>query len=121
MASIFAHDVGFYSALLRICADGQFLQVQSDSAGQDTYSVHTPDASSLARWSWGWTIALGKLLSVARLVKGAVTFNDPIDYMLWKIERHSGIRLEASDRQRRYPLLFAWPLAWRLFRLGAFR
>jgi len=29
--------------------------------------------------------------------------------------------VEASARQRRYPLIFAWPLAWRLYRLGAFR
>ena len=41
--------------------------------------------------------------------------------MLWKLERHSGVRLDATERQRRYPLLFAWPLAWRLYRLKAFR
>jgi hypothetical protein len=63
----------------------------------------------------------GKLLSVARLCKAAVTFDDPLDYLLWKIERHSGIYIEPSARQRRHPLVFAWPLLWRLYRRGAFR
>jgi hypothetical protein len=121
VASIFEHDMDFYVGLLRCCEDGQYLRSATDSAGGHEYWVHPPDVMPLARWYWGWTIGLGKLLSVARLVKAAVTFNDPIDYILWKIERHSGVRVEASERQRRYPLIFAWPLAWRLFRLGAFR
>ncbi|MEZ5558667.1 MAG: hypothetical protein R3E86_09025 [Pseudomonadales bacterium] len=71
----------------------------------------------------GWVIRRwqGKWLSVLRLVKAAGTFNDALDYLLWKIERHSGIYIAPSERQRRYPLLFAWPLLWRLYRRGAFR
>ena len=62
-----------------------------------------------------------RVLSVGRLVKGALTFDDALDYILWKVERHSGVRVEASARQHRYPLIFAWPLVWRLYRRGAFR
>lgn len=71
----------------------------------------------------GWTLrrGQGKLLSAARLLKAAFTFNDPLDYLLWKIERHSGIRAEATARQRRHPLIFSWGLLWRLYRRGAFR
>jgi hypothetical protein len=58
---------------------------------------------------------------VLRLVKAAGTFDDPLDYLLWKIERHSGIYIAPSERQRRYPLIFAWGLLWRLYRRGAFR
>ena len=65
--------------------------------------------------------AVGKTFSALRIIKSALTFEDPLDYLLWKLERHSGIRLSATERQRRYPLLFAWPLIWRLYRLGAFR
>lgn len=65
--------------------------------------------------------AVGKTFSALRIIKSALTFEEPLDYMLWKLERHSGIRLSATERQRRYPLLFAWPLVWRLYRLGAFR
>ena len=75
------------------------------------------------RGSRAWLLAqsVGKLLSSLRIVKSALTFEDAVDYMLWKLERHSGVRLDATERQRRYPLLFAWPLAWRLYRLKAFR
>jgi len=58
---------------------------------------------------------------VLRLGKAAFTFNDPLDYVLWKVERHSGIHVEPTALQRRHPLLFAWPLLWRLYRRGGFR
>lgn len=63
----------------------------------------------------------GKLLSMLRLVKAAFTFNEPLEYLLWKIERHSGLYIEPTPRQLRHPLIFAWPLLWKLYRQGAFR
>lgn len=71
--------------------------------------------------AWPLAQGAGKLFSLLRIVKSALTFEDAVDYMLWKLERHAGVRLDATERQRRYPLLFAWPLAWRLYRLKAFR
>ncbi|HVR67505.1 MAG TPA: hypothetical protein VMT98_12735, partial [Verrucomicrobiae bacterium] len=63
----------------------------------------------------------GKLISVARLTKAVFTFDGGLDYILWKIERHSGVSATATDWQRRHPLLAAPGLAWRLYRRGAFR
>ena len=74
-----------------------------------------------ARHIWRARRWVGKSLSVARLIKAAWTFNDGFAYLLWKIERHSGIYIEPTPRQARYPLIFAWPLLWRLYRRGAFR
>lgn len=68
----------------------------------------------LRRW-WG------KLLSVARLLKASATFNDGFNYLLWKIERHSGIYVEPGPWAQRLPLLFGWRTFFRLYRLGAFR
>jgi hypothetical protein len=75
------------------------------------------------RTATGWWVrrVQGKFLSAARIIKAALTFQDPLDYLLWKIERHSGVHVEPSPRQRRYPLIFAWSLLWRLYRKGAFR
>ncbi len=70
---------------------------------------------------WLLVQAVGKILSALRILKSVLTFENPVDYMLWKLQRQSGVSLQASERQRRYPLLFAWPLIWRLYRLGAFR
>lgn len=71
--------------------------------------------------SWRARRVMGKLLSFSRLFKSAFTFDDPVDYLLWKIERHSGVAETATPLQHRYPLIFAWPLVWRLYRKGAFR
>ena len=64
---------------------------------------------------------LQKLVVFLRLMKATLTFEGGVDYALWKIERQSGVRVEASQFQRRYPLLTAWPLVWKLWRKGAFR
>ena len=47
----------------------------------------------------------GKLLSVARLIKAVFTFDGGIDYLAWKIERHSGVPVPIRDWQRRHPIL----------------
>ena len=71
--------------------------------------------------SWRIRKIQGKLLSIARLFKAAFTFNDPLDYVIWKVERHSGVHVEPTNLQRRHPLVFAWGLIWRLYRLGGFK
>ncbi len=96
------------------------------AANQDYYdrlfqARHAMAESGRGARAWPLAQAAGKLLSLLRIIKSILTFEDAVDYMLWKLERHSGVRLDASERQRRYPLLFAWPLAWRLYRLKAFR
>jgi len=116
VGSLFEHHAAYYSVLLGRLADGQHLVCEGGGRYRVVDSRETPAAIG-----WALVIALGKALSLARLMKGAVTFADPIDYILWKIERHSGIKAEATPRQRRYPLIFAWPLLWRLYRQGAFR
>lgn len=65
--------------------------------------------------------AAGKAIALLRLMKAALTFEGGVDYLLWKVERHSGVRAEASAFQRRHPLIAGWPLLWRLYRRGGFR
>jgi hypothetical protein len=112
--SIIDHDPDYYDNMLAAVADGRHLVC---AGGR--YRAVRPRVSAAVEWAC--VIALGKFLSVGRLVKGALTFDDALDYILWKVERHSGVRVEASARQHRYPLIFAWPLVWRLYRRGAFR
>ena len=71
----------------------------------------------------GWLVrrAQGKLLSMLRLIKGLFTFHGGLDYILWKIERHSGITVEVSPFAHRHPLLGSWGILWCLYRRGAFR
>jgi hypothetical protein len=78
-------------------------------------------AHRAAQVRWLGRRVLGKTLSVLRLIKSAFTFDGGVDYILWKIERHSGVRLPVSPWQRRHPLLASPVFLWRLYRLGAIR
>jgi len=76
------------------------------------------------RWSrlmWALRAAQGKLLSLLRLIKAAFTFDGGLDYIVWKLERHSGESIEVPAYVRRAPLIFVWGLFWRLYRKGVFR
>lgn len=64
---------------------------------------------------------LCKSIYFIQLMKAVFTFEGGVDYALWKIERQSGVKLCASGFQRRHPLISAWPLVWKAWRLGALR
>lgn len=80
-----------------------------------------PAAARAAAAHWRWRRILGKALSVLRLIKAAFTFQNGAAYLSWKIERHSGVRQDLTDWQRRHPILASPALFWRLYRKGAFR
>ncbi len=73
------------------------------------------------RRRWFVRRAIGKPLSVLRLLKAAFTFEDGATYLASKIEQHSGVAVALTDWQRRHPILAAPGLAWRLYRQGAIR
>lgn len=68
----------------------------------------------LRRWN-------GKTVSFLRLVKASVTFDGGIDYLAWKIRRHSGVEIEVVDWMRRHPVVAGIVLFWRLRKKGAFK
>lgn len=63
---------------------------------------------------WKVRIILGKVLSVLRLLKASATFVDGIDYLAWKVERHTGEKINISNRLRRYPWIFGWGILFKL-------
>lgn len=91
-------------------------------SGGEHYRTHIPPPQRrAAHLRWGLRIAQGKALSVLRLLKAFFTFEGGLDYIVWKLERHSGIPIEITPRLRRWPLIFIWGLMWRLYRQGVFR
>ncbi|UCG72943.1 MAG: hypothetical protein JSV45_00720 [Chromatiales bacterium] len=74
-----------------------------------------------ARASWWLRRAVGKCGSLLRLLKGGYTFDGGLDYLVWKLERHSGRQIDVPERVRRRPVLHIWGFAWRLYRDGVFR
>jgi len=75
----------------------------------------------LGRWRWRLRRIWSRTLNILRLFKAAGTFANGVEYLSWKLERHSGIRVEPTERMRRHPRLAAWGLLLRLIRSGALR
>ena len=86
---------------------------------------YTPRVSARSRFSarqiWRVRFIQGKILSILRLLKGAFTFAGGVDYIRWKIERHTGVQAEVPRRLRRFPIIALGVLAWRIYRQGGFR
>lgn len=88
----------------------------------DEYALAVRDeARENAERAWLRRKAAAKPLNLLRLAKAAFTFSGGVDYIAWKIERHSGHKIEVTPFQRRHPLLAAGPTLWRLWRQGVLR
>jgi len=75
----------------------------------------------IATAAWALRRAQGKLLSVIRLLKALFTFEGGLDYIAWKLERHSGEQIVIPDKVRRAPLIHLWAFFWGLYRRGIFK
>ncbi len=78
-----------------------------------------PSSKSGAQLAWRLRALQGGALSILRLLKGTLTFKGGIDYIVWKISRHSGVTVEVHNWERRHPLLGAPIVALRYYRLRA--
>ena len=88
---------------------------------QPASPTEMPERRRRAERKWRQRRIVGKTLSVLRLLKSAFTFEDGPTYLLWKIERHSGVRFELTPWQKRHPILASSTLFWRIYRAGGFR
>ena len=114
-AALAAHDAALYQRLTE-AALGMLATLTIDDDGLR----HVPLAAAAirARCLWWWRRRVGRSLNLLRLIKASFTFSGGVDYLLWKLERHTGSPIVASERLRRHPLIFGWPLLWRLWRSG---
>ncbi len=55
---------------------------------------------------------------VSRWPKHIFTYKDYVDYLLAKVERSRGIKIELTPIERRFPLIFGWKHFFRLKRKG---
>lgn len=82
---------------------------------------HLQHASLSQRLRWRIRPVYGKLMNLARLLKAAGTFANGIDYIAWKIERHSGVKFTPAPWMRRFPRIAGFRLAYTLWRQGGFK
>jgi hypothetical protein len=115
--------IGYYVAATRKAVSSLRYPLRIEGDGKEArYHASIGPASRLgSRVSWPVRQVQGKILSVLRLMKALFTFEGGLDYLAWKLERHSGQPVEIPERVRRYPLIFIWGLFWQLYRRGIFR
>ncbi len=87
--------------------------------GDAIVSATLSRSEALARWRK--LRRNGKLMSVVRLAKASFTFAGGVDYLAWKIKRHTGTQITIKLWQRRWPLLGAVTLLPLLLLKGAVR
>lgn len=115
-ATIYGHDPVRYERLLEpALLAGEVGYERADEGIRPIMPPLSAVRRRLRRTAW---TVLGKTISILRLCKAAFTFEDGVDYLCWKIERHSGTRVVLTEWQRRHPLLAGPFVAWRLWRRG---
>lgn len=122
-AELAGHGQAFFEALTRCLTPhlNGLLRVE-DAGGRLTYHSHaTARARRLAPLLWAVRRGQGKALSVARLIKGLFTFEGGLDYLAWKLTRHSGQEVVIPDKVRRRPLIHIWGFMRQLYMRGVFR
>jgi hypothetical protein len=115
-----ARDAERYARLLPDAWRAAGVAFETTAAGQLKPRLTSSSRDAAAR-RWALRRRLGKPLNIARLLKAALTFDGAMDYALWKVERHSGVRPEVTAWQRRHPLLAAPGLYRRLRKLNVLR
>jgi len=104
---------------LRVLERRGWLRLESDGDPLEVAMVRRRRTAVLLRWRVRRPIA--KALQIPRLIKSALTFGDWLPYALFKLGRHTGIKIELTERQRRRPLIWGWPVFFRLLREQALR
>ena len=117
---LLAADLDHYRAVARAV-----LAARHDvaSLGGDAYAQPPPElaAREVARDVTLQLIARSRRRALLRWPKHLVTFDGWLDYVLAKIERHTGRALPLSPRARRHPLIFGWADLLRLRQQGLLR
>ena len=94
-----------YDALLQQLARERILQ-KNGNVYQLTNAVR-----ALQKVRTTWYFRRSKLRATARWSKYVVLYDDWLDYVVRKVARRSGVTIELTARERRWPLIFLWPKA----------
>ncbi len=122
-AELAGHGRDFYVAITRALLPrlGALLRLEERDGTLFYHAEVAAQGRRLGSALWGLRRVQGKALSVARLIKGLFTFEGGLDYIAWKLSRHSGQQVEIPDKVRRRPLFHIWGMFWHLYRRGVFR
>lgn len=93
-----------------------YIERASSRGGGAAFEIEmSPVRRVLMQWRWHISRPIARTLAIGRLLKTAFTFGDWVPYAIWKLERHTGEPIELTKRQREHPLVFAWPVIWKVY------
>jgi hypothetical protein len=118
-AEIFAGAADYYEAATRLALTAMPFPVVADGSAWRADMPAEERARSLRRWRA--RRILSKLLTALRVLRNGYTAEGGVDYVMWKIERHSGHRFDEHWRDKPVPLFALLREMWRAWRAGAFR
>jgi hypothetical protein len=102
---------GTYGMLLQdLAAQGVLLPAE-----EGLYTLREP-ASRRERLRLFFYFRWSKVRATARWAKYIVTFDDWLEFILRKAERHTGRPIVLTPREQRMPLIFLWPRVFRYLR-----
>lgn len=125
-AALVLHDPERYAAItpLALAALGERVAVvPGSSEGGAPRWIASGDARTRrnARLAWRLRRIVGKTLFLLRILRNALIFEGGVDYVIWKVERHSGSIVDPSWRESRFRLFALGAEVFRQYRRGAFR
>lgn len=115
--TIFDFAPAWYEELFRAHVGADAIREETDMFRR----LLKPHAAAKAAHAWSRRRRAGKILNIFRLVKAVFTFEGGVDYILWKLERHSGQHVTLTPWQKRHPLLAAPMVLPSLFKRGIIR
>jgi len=115
---LFAADPGRYAAVTR--AAMARLPAFRAVDGETWERTGVPPRPGAVARQWALRRAQGKVLSLLRVLRNGLIFEGGIDYVLWKVARHSGVEVDTEWRQKPWRWLVLLRQFWRLYRSGAF-
>lgn len=102
---IVKRDESYYDALLPLAwtAGG----ISFDQEQGRLKPAFAPAERRRVRRRWAVRRLAGKPINIARLIRATKTFDGAARYGVWKIERHTGVRIPLTPWRERHPVLSA--------------
>jgi len=112
--AILAANESHFEGLLPLAWEAQGLAFERDG---ELLRPQLPESERrrLLRW-WRLRRRAGRPLNILRLARATTTFEGAAAYGAWKLERHTGLKLEVTPFRAKHPLLAMPGAAWELWR-----
>ncbi len=101
-------QLGTLGPLYRQVLDAEVAAGRLAPDGPDSYRLLAPP-SAAQRLRVRLYFHHSKLRATVRLLKHVVLYEGWLDYIVRKVERSGNAKVELTEREKRWPLIFLWP------------